>query len=107
MNKKIDRELAIKNLREEAHRRVLKNEVMKFRFESANLDRLLKLAKKLNKPAGTLVREWVIEKLDQVDKKRTESPEVKAISIITASLAECGILQNNQIGHIHKLLKEQ
>ena len=54
MSKKIDRGLAIRNLREEAHRRVLKNEVMKFRFESDNLERLLKLAKKLNKPAGTL-----------------------------------------------------
>ena len=61
MNKNFDRERAIKKLGEEAHRRVLKNEVMKFRFEAHNLDRLLKLANKLNRPAGTLVREWVIE----------------------------------------------
>lgn len=105
MNKKIDLELAVKNLRKEAHNRVLKNEVMKFRLEENNLDRLLKLAKKLNKPAGALVREWVIEKLDQIEKGRKESPEIKAISIITDSLSKKGLLENSQVNRILRLLK--
>ena len=90
--KKFNRDRAILNLGIEAHRRVLKAEVMKFRLEAETLDRLLKFAAKCNKPAGTLVREWVIEKLDQEERGNSHSPVVMAISIITSSLAERGLL---------------
>ena len=106
MNKKIDREKAIANLREEAHCQVLKNEVMRFRLEAENLDRLLKFAKKINKPVGTLVREWVIEKLDHAERKPKQSPQIKALSIITTSLAQQGLLKADQVGRINKLLAE-
>ena len=39
---------------------------MRFRLESETLQKLLELSKKTKKPAGTLVREWVIEKLEQL-----------------------------------------
>ncbi len=103
-NKKIDRKLAVENLRKEAHRRVLKNEVMKFRLESDSLERLLKLAKRLNKPVGALVREWVNEKLDQAESGNVESPAMTAISIIATSLAEHGLLHNDEIGRINRLV---
>lgn len=104
MNKKINREVAIAKLRKEAQERIVKNEVMKFRLESETLERLLLLAKKLNKPAGTLVREWVIEKLSD-EAGQQETPEVMAISIIANSLAEQGLLHNDQICRIRAILK--
>lgn len=104
MSKKINKERAILNLRQEAHKRVVKDEVMKFRLEAETLERLLILAKKSNKPAGTLVREWVVEKLDESESRRKETPEITAISIIASSLAEHGLLHNDQIGRINQLL---
>ncbi|HEY9870606.1 MAG TPA: hypothetical protein V6D08_15680 [Candidatus Obscuribacterales bacterium] len=107
MSKRIIREDAILNLRQEAQRRVIKDEVMKFRLEAATLERLLRLAQQLNKPAGTLVREWVVEKLDQIETGRTEPPEVTAISIIADSLAERGLLRDEQIDRIRQLLSPE
>jgi predicted DNA-binding protein len=104
MNKKIDRNRAILNLGQEAERRLVKSEVMRFRLEEATFKRFLVLAKKLNKPAGALVREWVTEKLNQVENGHTDTPESVAISIIATSLAERGLLHDDQIGKIHHLL---
>ena len=107
MNKKINKERAILNLRQEAHKRVVKDEVMKFRLEAETLERLLALASKLNRPAGTLVREWVVEKLDEADSGKKWTPEITAISIIASSLAEQGLLHDDQIGRINQLLSGQ
>lgn len=104
MSKKIDRQQSIVNLRQEAQRRVLKNEVMKFRLESETLERLLLLAKKLDKPAGTLVREWVVERLDQLEGVCKSTPEFEAISIIANTLAQRGLLSAEKISRINKLL---
>jgi hypothetical protein len=106
MSKKIDREHAIQSLGMEAHRRVIKAEVMKFRLEAETLDRLLKLAAKLKKPAGTLVREWVIEKLEQSEREPKDSPETTAISIIASSLAERGLLRTGDVRRINRLLRQ-
>lgn len=103
MNKKIDKEKAVANLRQEAHKRVTKDEVMKFRLESETLEQLLLLAQKQKKPAGALVREWVLEKLAQ-EENGHQTPEIKAISIITTSLAEQGLLDDNQLSSIRRLL---
>jgi hypothetical protein len=105
--KKIDKQRAILNLRKEAQERLLKSETMKFRLDAETLKRLLVLAKKLNKPAGTLVREWVIEKVSQVENGYKESPETAAINIIVSSLSKRGLLQQNQISHIQELLAEE
>jgi hypothetical protein len=104
MSKRIDRKQAVLNLRKEAEERVLKDEVMKFRLEAETLERLLLMAKKLNKPAGTLVREWVIEKLDSGENQREELPAIMAISMIANSLAKRGLLPKSQIGRIRQLL---
>jgi hypothetical protein len=101
--KKIDRQKAILSLRKEAEERVIKDEVMRFRLESETLQKLLELSKKTKKPAGTLVREWVIEKLEQLQGEQ-ESPEGMAITIIATSLAERGILKADQVSKIQKLL---
>ncbi len=107
MSNKINRERAIANLREEAQRQIIKSEIMRFRLEEETFARLLNFAAKIKKPVGTLVREWVVEKLDQAESKPKESPQTKAINIITTSLAERGLLKANQVGRINKLLTEQ
>ena len=104
MSKKIDRDRAISNLRQEAQNRAIKNEVMKFRLESETLERLLILSQKCNKPVGTLVREWVIEKLDQAENQHTNNAEIKAISIIASSLADRGLLHKDEISRIQQIL---
>ncbi len=106
MQRKIDKAQAILNLRQEAHKRVLKDEVMKFRLEARTLEQLLSLSQKLNKPAGANVREWVIEKLSEQKQERTGSPAVMAISIIATSLAKRGILHDDQIANIQQLLAQ-
>ncbi len=100
---KIDRQKAIRGLREEAEARVVKDEVMRFRLDSDTLKRLLHLAKKLNKPAGSLVREWVIERLEQAELGAEQTPEFLAINIIASSLAAQGILRDEQICEIQQL----
>ena len=107
MSKNIDKEKAIANLRPEAQNRLIKNEIMRFRLESETFERLLKYARKINKPVGTLVREWVVEKLNQLESKPKQSPQIKAINIITTSLAEQGLLETKEVGRINKLLAEQ
>jgi hypothetical protein len=105
MNKKITKQQAISSLRKEAQERVIKGEVMKFRLEEKTLERLLALAKKLNKPAGTLVREWVIEKIDLLEQGHKEAPEITAISIIADGLAERGLLRDQELQTIKRLLR--
>ena len=104
MAKKIDRQRAILNLRQEAEKRVIKDEVMKFRLESSVLQRLLRASKQLNKPVGALVREWVVERLTQIENQNYQSPEVTSISIIATTLAEHGLLPDKQVSQIQKLL---
>ena len=107
MSRKVDKSRAISNLRQEAQRRVIKDEVMKFRLESETLERLLTLSQRLNKPAGTLVRDWVIEKLNRIESEPKETPGIAAISIIADSLAKRGLLQDDQVSRIHQLLAKE
>lgn len=104
MKKKIDRERAIYNLGVEAQRQLLKSEVMRFRLEEPTFKRLLMTAGRLKKMPSTLVREWVVEKLNQVEEQGTESPESLAISIIADSLAKRGLLKDAQVEKIKLLL---
>ena len=105
VEKKFDLDRAMLNLGLEAHRRVVKTEVMKFRLEAKNLERLLTVAYQCNKPVGTLVREWVIEKLDEAEHSINPSAEKTAIGIIADSLAERGLLPDAEFAQIQQLLK--
>jgi PHD/YefM family antitoxin component YafN of YafNO toxin-antitoxin module len=43
---------------------IVKREVMQFRLESDNIEKLYGLAVKKRKPVGTLVREWITERIN-------------------------------------------
>lgn len=48
-------------LKQMVHADIVKREVMQFRLEADNIERLYGIAIQKRKPVGTLVREWVTE----------------------------------------------
>lgn len=101
---KIDKKKAVAELRHAASERIVKSEIMRFRLEEPTFRRLEETAFKLKKQSSTLVREWVIEKLDEIERNGSATPTITAISIITDSLAEQGLLKDTQVRRIRKLL---
>jgi antitoxin component of RelBE/YafQ-DinJ toxin-antitoxin module len=55
----------IKKIRKEATARVNKDALVQFRIEPEIMDRLYEEANKLGLPVGTMVRMWVMERLNQ------------------------------------------
>lgn len=51
-------------LKKMVHADVVKREVMQFRLEPENIERLYKVALKKRKPVGTLIREWVSQRIE-------------------------------------------
>jgi hypothetical protein len=55
----------IENIRKEATERVNKDALVQFRIEPKHMDRLWAEANRLGLPVGTMVRMWVLERLNQ------------------------------------------
>lgn len=55
----------IKKIRREATKRVNKDALVQFRIEPHVMDRLYEEANKLGLPVGTMVRMWVLERLNE------------------------------------------
>lgn len=55
----------IKNIRKEATVRVNKEALVQFRIEPEVMDRLYEEANKIGLPVGTMVRMWVMERLNE------------------------------------------
>jgi hypothetical protein len=55
----------IEKIRKEATERVNKEALVQFRIEPQIMDRLHAEANKLGLPVGTMVRMWVLERLNQ------------------------------------------
>jgi hypothetical protein len=53
-----------KRVQQEALKSVAKTEQLNIRMDEANTTRLYEIAKAKRKPVGTMVREWIVEKLD-------------------------------------------
>jgi len=53
-----------RRLQQEALKSVAKTEQLNLRMDEANIYRLYTLAKNKRKPVGTMVREWIVERLD-------------------------------------------
>ena len=51
-------------LKKIAHAEIIKREVMQFRLEPENIEKLYRIAAQKRKPVGTLVREWMIERIN-------------------------------------------
>ena len=55
----------IRKIRREATKRVNKDALVQFRIEPHIMDRLYEEANKLGLPVGTMVRMWVLERLNE------------------------------------------
>jgi predicted DNA binding CopG/RHH family protein len=69
-HRNIDEDLAmdrkrIEKIRKEATERVNKDALVQFRIEPKIMDRLYAEANKLGLPVGSMVRMWVLERLNQ------------------------------------------
>jgi hypothetical protein len=51
------------NMAARAKTRVAKTEIVQFRLDADNITRLYEFATELKKPVGTMVREWVLERM--------------------------------------------
>jgi hypothetical protein len=51
-------------LKKMVHAEIVRREVMQFRLEPENIEKLYQVAVKKRRPVGTLVREWVTEKIN-------------------------------------------
>ncbi len=72
-------------LKKIVHAEIIKREVMQFRLEPENIDRLYRIAAQKRKPAGTLVREWIIDRIDDEQKtKVSRASASNASSVVTA-----------------------
>jgi hypothetical protein len=61
-------------LKKIVHAEILKREVMQFRLEPENIDKLYRLAASKRKPVGTLVREWIIDRINAELKDKVNKP---------------------------------
>ena len=52
-------------LKKMVHAEIVRREVMQFRLEPHNIERLYEIALKSRKPVGTLLREWVTERIKE------------------------------------------
>lgn len=57
-----------------ARAEVAKTEIVQFRLDADNITRLYEFATELKKPVGTMVREWVLERMDAERGAVTNSP---------------------------------
>lgn len=51
-------------LKKIVHAEIIKREVMQFRLEPENIEKLYRIAAQKRKPVGTLVREWIVERIN-------------------------------------------
>ncbi len=50
-------------LKRMVHADIVRREVMQFRLEPENIERLYQIAVKKRKPVGTMIREWVTDRI--------------------------------------------
>jgi hypothetical protein len=78
-------EKAMADLKQHARNEIAKKQVFHFRLEPEHIKALYELAGKQRKPAGTMVREWVTEKI--ADESRVKkSISYKSIETQSASM---------------------
>ena len=62
-----------------ARAEVAKTEVMHFRLDPQSIERLYGLAGQKRKPVGAMVREWVLERMEQ---ELSSAPNPKSVSLM-------------------------
>jgi hypothetical protein len=71
----------------EALKSIAKTEQLNLRIDADAIERLYEMSGKLGKPVGTMVREWIMERLDQEEAGADEPPAV-ALAVIQQKVAQ-------------------
>lgn len=72
---------------QEALRSIAKTEQLNLRIDSEGIERLYEMSGKVGKPVGTMVREWITERLDQEEAGAEKTPAV-ALAIIQQKVSQ-------------------
>lgn len=72
---------------QEALKSVAKTEQLNLRINAEGIERLYEMSGKLGKPVGTMVREWIMERLEQEEAGAEEPPAV-ALAVIQQKLSQ-------------------
>jgi hypothetical protein len=75
-------EAAVKNLRQEAHQRVLERGLVQFRLDENYMQELLEIADGKGLGYGVLARMWLCERLEQEKQKNSTDNQESVISNI-------------------------
>lgn len=71
----------------EALRSISKSEQLNLRMDAQGIERLYEMSEKTGKPIGTMVREWIMERLDQ-EEAGTDEPPAVALAIIQRKVSQ-------------------
>lgn len=80
-------------LKKIVHAEMIKREVMQFRLEPENIEKLYRIAAQKRKPVGTLVREWIVERINLEAMSKTG----KSVALDTGSLLTAFDLAINKL----------
>jgi len=73
-----------KRMKEEALNRVAKTEQLNIRMDEFSIMQLYARAESEGKPVGTLVREWIVEKLDTKKQTQLENKLEQILEIVAS-----------------------
>lgn len=72
---------------QEALKSIAKTEQLNLRIDAEGIERLYEMSGKIGKPVGTMVREWIMERLEQEEAGAQESPAV-ALAVIQQKVSQ-------------------
>lgn len=72
---------------QEALRSIAKTEQLNLRINAEGIERLYEMSGKIGKPVGTMVREWIMERLEQEEAGALEPPAV-ALAVIQRKVSQ-------------------
>ncbi len=87
-------------LKKLVHAEIVRREVLQFRLEPENIDRLYRIAAKKRKPVGTLIREWMIEKIN------LEAQETNIYQAVTPDYLLLNVIRDKLQSGLEKSLEE-
>lgn len=70
---------ALNKMEKTARRKVAKREVLHFRIDQSSISAIYEMASNKEKPVGTMIREWVLERLQKEQDMPQLEPSLKNI----------------------------
>lgn len=72
---------------QEALKSIAKTEQLNLRIDAEGIERLYEMSGKIGKPVGTMVREWIMDRLEQEEAGADEPPAV-ALAVIQQKVSQ-------------------